>query len=57
MITPSAISPTCAACSGVPIPKPTATGVAASALVAATSSATAAGISARSPVVPTVETT
>ena len=29
MITPSAIRPTCAACSGVPIPKPTATGTSA----------------------------
>ena len=34
MITPSATSPTRAACSGVPIPKPTATGTSASALVA-----------------------
>ena len=34
MITPSAISPTSAACSGVPMPKPTATGTSASALAA-----------------------
>ncbi len=56
-MTPSATSPTCAACAGVPMPKPTATGTSASALVAATSSARPAGIDSRSPVVPTVETT
>ena len=45
-MTPSATSPTWAACSGVPMPKPTATGTLASALVAATSSARPAGSSA-----------
>ena len=57
MITPSAIRPTAAACAGVPIPKPTATGTSDSAFVAATRSASPWGSSSRSPVVPTVETT
>ena len=43
MITPSAIRPTSAACAGVPIPKPTATGTSDSALVAATRSASSVG--------------
>ena len=41
-MTPSAIRPTSAACAAVPMPKPTATGISESALVAATSSASAA---------------
>ena len=57
MITPSACSPTFAAWSGVPIPKPTATGTSESSFAAAISSARSAGSSSRSPVVPTVETT
>ena len=45
MITPSASAPTVAACSGVPMPKPTATGTSASRLAAATSSVSSAGSS------------
>ena len=56
-ITPSAIRPTAAACSGVPIPNPTAAGTAASARTAPTSSARPSGSSSRSPVTRVSETT
>ena len=57
MITPSATAPTSAACSGEPIPNPTATGTSASRFTVAISADSSAGSSARSPVVPTSETT
>ncbi len=56
MITPSAVPPTAAACSGVEMPKPTATGTSASSFAAAISSVSSGGSSSRSPVTPTVET-
>ncbi len=57
MITPSAISPTRAACSGVPMPNPTAAGASEASLTAATISPSSGGSSERSPVTPVRETT
>ena len=56
-ITPSAISPTAATCSGVPTPKPTATGTSAAARTRSTTSPSSGGSAVRSPVTPVTETT
>ena len=55
-ITPSATSATERACSGVEMPKPTATGTSVAARTRSTVSVRSAGSSVRSPVVPVSET-